>query len=627
MNIATFWEEIIRVLRLLPWTLRLLWHSHRGATVGVILLTFVQAIVPIAQLWIAKLLVDQIVMVLALPEGSRVGEPINQVFLIVTVEAVLLLGGVLVGLLSAHIRNILQEHLVYHVQLKVLAQSALLDLEMYESPDYYDQMHRAQQQAVRGPIELLGAILALTETTFSLVSICVIIALYQPWVILLLTLTGIPSFWVMMHYGRQRFLLLHGRTPDGRRAAYLGEVLSSNEYAKEVRVWSLSNYLIKQIEVLRSQFKEENIDLSRRQSIATFFGELLSTLGYYGAYLGVVIAVIAGRLTLGDLIFYAGLFSRSQALFESMLHSIATVYEIQLFAEQLEIFLALAPSVGIPEVPTPVPELQKGIVVENLSFTYPGTDRTILKDVNFTINPGECVALVGVNGAGKTTLVKCLLRLYEVNGGAIWADGINLHELDPLAWRQQISVVFQDYARYQLTAQENIGFGNLDLLHDLERIRSVAQEASIDTVLQQLPEGYQSILGRTFAGGHELSLGQWQRVALARALLREVPFLILDEPTAAMDAQAEYELYQKFSELAQNRMTLLISHRFSTVRMADKILVLENGSIIEEGNHEELLQKNGRYAHLFNLQAESYQTNLPPRHSNGHQRLQPNPID
>jgi ATP-binding cassette subfamily B protein len=422
-----------------------------------------------------------------------------------------------------------------------------------------------------------------------------------------LMLTTLPSFWAMIHYGGQRFMLFNGRTPDGRRAQYLSDVLTSDTYAKEVRVWGLTPYLTAQIESLRGRFKQENIDLSRRQAIASLGGEILSSAGYYSAYVTVVLAVIAGRLSLGDLTLYAGAFSRTQSLFESMLRAIAEAYEIQLFAEQLQHFLRLQPTVVAPTQPKEAPLLETGLAVQNLSFTYPGFDEPVLEDVSFTIEPGQCVALVGINGAGKTTLVKSLLRLYDPDDGAILADGVDLRDLDPAAWRRNVGVVFQDYARYQLTARENIGFGNIDMLDDLDLIRQAAHGAGIDSLLSQLPDGYESLLGRHFEGGHELSLGQWQRMALARALLRDAPLLVLDEPTAAMDPQAEYDLYQHFKALAQDRMTLLISHRFSTVRMADLILVLANGKIIERGTHHELLAKNGQYAHLFKLQAESYQ--------------------
>lgn len=606
-------QEARRILRLLPWTLRWLWLSHRGATVSVSLLTLLQSVIPVAQLWVTKLLVDQVVFVTSLSAAQRVGSPLQAIWLYVGLEAGVLTAGLVIGLAAGHSRNILQEHLVYQVQLKVLQQSARLDLAAYEAPEYYDQLYRAQEGALYGPVQLLSAVLVLAQTSLTLLTVSGLILAYSPGLVVVLLATTLPGFWALMHYGRRRFIVFNDRTPDGRRAEYLSGVLSSDVYAKEVRVWGLTDYLLDQIQALRRRFRQENIDLSRGQALASFGGELLSTLGYYAAYVTVVWRVVGGSFTLGDLTLYAGVFSRSQALFENLLQAIAEVYQVQLFVEQLDLFLRLEPKVTAPPTTAPpLPRLEHGLAVQNLAFAYPGSERPVLRDVNFHIRPGECVALVGNNGAGKTTLVKCLLRLYDPDGGRIVVDGEDLRQVDPAAWRQQIGVVFQDYARYQLTARENVGFGRLSALNDLPRIRAAAAQSGIDAILEALPEGYETLLGRRFEGGAELSLGQWQRVALARALLRDAPLIILDEPTAALDAQAEYDLYQQWRELTRGRMTVLISHRFSTVRMADRILVLDNGTIVEEGSHEELLARDGQYAYLFRLQAESYQMESAP---------------
>lgn len=606
-------QEARHILRLLPWTLRWLWLSHRGATVSVSLLTLLQSVIPVAQLWVTKLLVDQVVFVTSLSAAQRVGSPLQAIWLYVGLEAGVLAAGLVIGLAAGHSRNILQEHLVYQVQLKVLQQSARLDLAAYEAPEYYDQLYRAQEGALYGPVQLLSAVLVLAQTSLTLLTVSGLILAYSPGLVVVLLATTLPGFWALMHYGRRRFIVFNDRTPDGRRAEYLSGVLSSDVYAKEVRVWGLTDYLLDQIQALRRRFRQENIDLSRGQALASFGGELLSTLGYYAAYVTVVWRVVGGSFTLGDLTLYAGVFSRSQALFENLLQAIAEVYQVQLFVEQLDLFLRLEPKVTAPPTTAPpVPRLEHGLAVQNLAFAYPGSEQPVLRDVNFHIRPGECVALVGNNGAGKTTLVKCLLRLYDPDGGRIVVDGEDLRQVDPAAWRQQIGVVFQDYARYQLTARENVGFGRLSALNDLPRIRAVAAQSGIDAILEALPEGYETLLGRRFEGGAELSLGQWQRVALARALLRDAPLIILDEPTAALDAQAEYDLYQQWRELTRGRMTVLISHRFSTVRMADRILVLDNGTIVEEGSHEELLARDGQYAYLFRLQAESYQMESAP---------------
>jgi ATP-binding cassette subfamily B protein len=610
-RLREWWAEFNPLLRSLPWTLGLLWQSHRGAALAISLVTLLQGVVPVGQLWATKLLVDQIVSLLSLAPAQRTGQALSMVFVYLALEAGVILVGVLLGTLVGHTYNVLGENLSYHVQMRILEQCARLDLAVYESAEYYNQLQRAQEQANYGPMLLLRRLLEFAQAAVTLLSITALILVYKPWLVPILIATTIPGFWVAIHYGRQRFFLFNRRTPDGRRATYLNNVLSTDEYAKEVRIWGLKNYLMDRLQSLRQRFKQENITLSRKQSIAGLGGEIISTLGYYGAYLVVVLGVVADRLTLGDLTLYAGAFSRSQSLFESLLKAIADVYETQLFAQNLALFLSLEPEIVAPASPQPAPPVKVGLRIENLSFTYPETDREVLSNVSLTVRPGECVAIVGANGAGKTTLVKLLLRLYDPGHGSIHVDDVDIRQLDPTELRARIAVVFQDYARYQLTARENVGFGKIEEIENLEKIRRVAQEVGIHSLLGGLPGGYETLLGRRFEGGHELSLGQWQRVAVARALLRDAPLLILDEPTAALDAQAEYELYQQLKDLARNRMTILISHRFSTVRMADRIIVLDNGRIIEEGTHEELLAQDTQYAYFFKLQAESYQI-APP---------------
>lgn len=599
--------ELLRLIRLIPWALRLMWSSHRVAVVVIGILTVAQAFVPVIQLWITKLLVDQVVVVINLPAKMRQGDPLQQVYYYLAAEAALMGLGLLLSIASGHVRNILQENLVYNVQLMTLEKAAEMDLAMYESAAYYDQFRRAHSEAMYGPIQLLFALLDFAQSLLTLLTVTGIVLLYKAWIAPLLILVTIPGFIVGLYYGNRRFVLFNDRAPDGRRAEYLGNVLATDTYAKELRVWGITEHIMREIRALRGRFRHENIDISRRQSIGGLAGAVLSALGYYGAYLTVILGVVAGRLTLGDLSMYAGAFSQAQALFERALTALVNVYQTQLFAENLSIFMALESEVVAPENPQPVPDLHEQITFENVSFTYPETDRVVLKNVSFTIKKGECVALVGSNGAGKTTLIKLLLRLYNVDSGAITADGVDLAMVDPWEWRKKTGVIFQDYARYQLTAQENVGFGCIEALDDLVAIREAAKKGGIDHILNELPQGYDTILGRQFADGSELSLGQWQRVALARALLRDAPLLIMDEPTAAMDAQAEYELYQQLQQLAKGRMSLIISHRFSTVRMADRILVMEHGEIIEEGNHDTLMALNGRYSELFRRQAESYQ--------------------
>jgi ATP-binding cassette, subfamily B, bacterial len=602
-------------LRSLGWTLQLLWRSHRAATVAVSVITLAQGVIPVGQLWVTKLLIDQVALVIGTPANQRTDQMIAAVFIYLALEAGIILGGILIGIVSGHAYNVLSEHLSLYVQVRILEQCARLDLAAYESPVYYNQLQQAQEQANQAPILVLRRLLELAQSAVTLFSISLIVFLYKPWIIIILAVATIPGFWVAIHYGRQRFFLYNHRTPAGRRAAYLGYVLSTDEYAKEVRVWGLTRYLMRSLQTLRTRFKQENIDLSRKQSIYSFIGEAVSTLGYYGSYAVVIFGAVSGELTIGDITLYGGAFSRSQILFESLLSAIANVYETQLFIQNLELFLKLEPQVLLPSNPVPIPSLSTGICVDDLTFSYPEVESKTLNNVNFTIRPNECVAIVGSNGSGKTTLVKLLLRLYDPSSGSIKIDGVDLRDLDPEQLRNMVAVVFQDYAHYQMTARENIGFGKIEAINDLEQIRRAAQEAGVESIINGLPDAYETVLGRQFEGGHELSLGQWQRIAVARALLRDAPILILDEPTAAMDAQAEYELYQQLRKLARGRMTILISHRFSTVRMADRIFVLEHGRLIEEGTHEELLARDSRYAYFFRLQAESYQTSPDALHA------------
>ncbi|MGA9350204.1 MAG: ABC transporter ATP-binding protein, partial [Anaerolineae bacterium] len=477
----------------------------------------------------------------------------------------------------------------------------------YESPQYYDTLHRAQQEAPFRPTRILNGLVQVAQSGVSLLAMAGLLFSFHWGVAAILFVGVIPGVLVQLRYAGKMYRWQRQRTSAERRSWYFNWLLTGGMYAKEIRLFGLGSLFIRRFRDLRVQLRREKLEIATRRSVAELAAQASAGLAVFGSFIFIAYQAVQGTITLGDLVMYYQAFQRGQGYLRGVLSGLAGLYEDNLFLSNLYEFLDLKPRVVEPAHPKPVPQpMQAGIVFDRVSFQYPAGTRKVLEDITLTVRPGEVVALVGENGSGKTTLVKLLCRLYDPADGVITLDGMDLRQFEAAALRREISVIFQDYAQYHLTARENIWFGNLDLPPDDERIIAAAQQSGADDVIARLPQGYETTLGRWFEDGEELSIGEWQIIALARAFLRNTQIIVLDEPTSALDAKAEYKVFQKIRQLAEGRTAVLISHRFSTVRMADRIYVLNDGRVIESGSHDELVHLGGTYAHLFEIQAQPY---------------------
>ena len=589
---------------LLRRAIAIVWQSAPGWTLASFVLLIVQGVLPLLLLYLMKLVVDAVTTGLAAPDK---GVAFRQVALLIGLMGAVTLVGALCRSLAGLVSEAQSQVVTDHMSDILHAKSIEVDLEYYESAQYYDTLHRAQQEAPYRPTRIVNGLVQVGQNGISLLAMAGLLFSFHWGVAAVLFAAVVPGVLVRLRYAGKMYRWQRQRTPTERHAWYFHWLLTGDVHAKEIRLFDLGPLFIRRFRDLRQQLRRERLEIATKRSVAELVTQASATLAIFGSYAFIAYRTVQGTITLGDLVMYYQAFQRGQGFLQEMLGGLAGIYEDNLLLSNLYEFLDLKPKVVEPHHPRPVPQpLQTGIVFDRVSFQYPTGTRKVLEDITLTIRPGEHIALVGENGAGKTTLIKLLCRLYDPTEGIITFDGLDLRQFETAALRREISVIFQDYARYHLTARENIWFGDVDLPPDDERIIAAARDSGADGLITGLPQGYETTLGKWFEDGEELSIGEWQKVALARAFLRDVQIIVLDEPTSALDAQAEYEVFNKFRQLAEGRTAILISHRFSTVRLADHIYVLENGRISESGTHDELVRSGGRYARLFETQAKYY---------------------
>lgn len=605
-------RQRFKALRNLPPLFRLVWAISPWMTICNVALRVVRSVIPVATLYVGKLIIDEVIAVAG--AGYAFGTldawldsgVLNHLWLLLGAEFGLAILSDAIGRGIALIDSLLGDLFTNETSVRLMSHAATLDLAHFEDADFYDRLERARRQTT-GRMVLVSQVLGQAQNVITIASFAVGLIIYAPWLIVLLALALVPAFLGESHFNAQSYSLNYAWTPERRELDYLRMIGASDVTAKEVKIFGLNDFITRRYKALADAFYVANRKLAVRR--AGWGGVLaaVGSAGYYSAYAVIIYRTARGEFTIGDLTFLAGSFSRLRGLLESLLTSFTSVAGQALYLEDLFSFFAIEPAVRSPEAPRPFPTpVRQGFIFEEVGFRYPGTARWVLRGLSFELRAGEALALVGENGAGKTTLVKLLARLYDPDEGRILLDGYDLRDYAIEDVRANIGVIFQDFVRYHFTASDNIAVGRIDEREDRPRIIDAAERSLADDVIERLPEKYDQVVGRRFREGVELSGGEWQKVALARAYMRDAQLLILDEPTAALDARAEYEVFRRFKDLTEGKTAVLISHRFSTVRMADRILVLEGGTLEEIGTHEELLAAGGRYAELFNLQAAGY---------------------
>ncbi|WP_417592980.1 ABC transporter ATP-binding protein [Owenweeksia hongkongensis] len=595
-------KDRVSAFRNLPRFFKMIWHTSPGMTLGNVLLRIVKAAIPVVMLWVGKLIIDEIVFQIA-----QENKDFHNIWIYLAMELGLALFSDIINRGITLLDSLLGDLFSNETSVKLIHHAATLDLYQFEDSKFYDKLERARRQT-NSRTALMSQTLTQLQDIITIIFFAVGLIAFKPLLIVILFIAIIPSFLGETTFSERSYSLTRSWTPQRRELDYLRYIGASDETAKEIKIFGLQDFISQRFKKLAEEYYKANKKLATSRA---FWGSLLTAVGtvaYYGAYVYIVIDTVNGDISLGKLTFLAGSFLQMRNMLQSIMNRFSQIAESALYLQDLFDFFELRPQIipksSNPKIPDPI---LQGFTFENVSFKYPGSERYSLKHLNFHLKAGEKLALVGENGAGKTTLVKLLSRLYEPTEGRILLDGVDLSEYDIVDLRKNVSIIFQDFVKFQLKADENIAIGNINQLQKQDLIEDSADKSLANTVIDKLPERYQQFLGKRFEGGVELSGGEWQKIALARAYMGEAQLMILDEPTSALDARAENEVFIRFSELITGRTAVLISHRFSTVRMADRILFLENGELLELGSHDQLLEKDGKYAALFKLQAKGYE--------------------
>lgn len=595
------WAKRLNALRNVPAVMRIVWQAGPAVVCWGLILRLMTALSPVALLAVARVILDSIVGYLSRQHPLR-----PHFWWWVGLEFAIAGVSTFLNRATDFADSLFADKYVKYISVRIMKHASSLDLATYEDPSFQDKLERARVQATDrlGMIQQMGRLL---QQVIATIALAAGIVWFSPWLFLLLIACVVPAFIGESHFAFLGYSQAFRQTPIRRQMDYLRYLGVSKESAKELKVFGLNRHLTDRFASLSDQIYVENVSLAKRRFLASSFLTLLTTVGYYAGYIYILYQTLAGRLSVGTLQFLAGAIAGASMNLQSIFSTFSSIADQSLFLSDLLSFLELRPTIRSKENALLCPRpIRKGIEFRNVSFSYPGTSRVVLQDLNLYLARGERIALIGENGEGKTTIVKLLMRLYDPTEGEIQLDGVDLREYDWEDYSSQVAVIFQDFMRYDMTARENIAIGRITETENLPSIVTAARKSMAEEVIRKLHRGYEQMLGRRFDGGVDLSGGEWQKVALARAYLREAQVLILDEPTASLDARSEHEVFRRFAELTEGKLSVLISHRFSTVRMADRIIVLEKGQISEQGSHEQLITNGGRYAEMFDMQASNY---------------------